>query len=55
MLSVLLVIPNRQMSLAKAERSSQFDKINARRVCFLPLPSESLAGRKDREVFTTSS
>lgn len=33
MLSVLLVIPNRQMPLAKAERSSQFDKINARRVC----------------------
>lgn len=46
--SVLFTIPNRQMSLAKAEWSSQADKINARRAC--SAFTKQVTSRKERQT-----
>lgn len=40
------------MSLAEAERSSQWDKTNAREGVLSLLPSKSPAGRKEVEAFS---
>lgn len=40
------------MFLAEAEKASQFDKDKCKEGLLLPLPSKSLAGRKDREVLS---